>query len=375
MKKRILYACEQVGRGHPDKICDYIADSLLDYFLKINKNSRVAIECMIQEDSVYVSGNVTVPDVDELNDDEIKSVVIEALKFCGVENAENYKITKNINSQSKEIAEGVDYGGAGDQGIVVGYACNDTETFLPLPYVLATEILKGIEELIQKDSVFSKLIKPDMKSEVVVEYEYDEFKTRKEMSKRIHSVVVSVQHSKELSLSVLTLFIKSIVSKIALQYGLNTDYIIMINPAGDFTVGGSYADVGVTGRKLMCDSYGSFARHGGGAYSGKDYTKIDRSGAYAARALAIELLKKYDLDECEVVASYAIGREYPLSVTVKSNKGREFDEKLEKYVNNKIYVLTPNKIINNLKLKDVKYTDTTLYGHYGKKELPWENAI
>ena len=375
MKKRILYACEQVGRGHPDKICDYIADSLLDYFLKINKNSRVAIECMIQEDSVYVSGNVTVPDVDELNDDEIKSVVIEALKFCGVENAENYKITININSQSKEIAEGVDYGGAGDQGIVVGYACNDTETFLPLPYVLATEILKGIEELIQKDSVFSKLIKPDMKSEVVVEYEYDEFKTRKEMSKRIHSVVVSVQHSKELSLSVLTLFIKSIVSKIALQYGLNTDYIIMINPAGDFTVGGSYADVGVTGRKLMCDSYGSYARHGGGAYSGKDYTKIDRSGAYAARALAIELLKKYDLDECEVVVSYAIGREYPLSVTVKSNKGREFDEKLEKYVNNKIYVLTPNKIINNLKLKDVKYTDTTLYGHYGKKELPWENAI
>lgn len=346
----MIFTSEQVSQGHPDKICDQISDAILTECLKGDRASRVAIETFIKDNNIVVGGELTTKaEVD------YEKTIKEVLKRIGIEEYNSYKIINFIKKQSPDIAQGVDIGGAGDQGMMFGYATNETEEYMPLPYEIATKALLNLKELNHKG------LKPDAKSQVSYDYS----------NNRIDTFLISTQHSEDMDIEEVREVVKEIMIKTARDMKLNTDFNILVNPTGRFVVGGSFADAGLTGRKIIADTYGGIARHGGGAFSGKDPSKVDRSGAYISRRIAKDIVRKEMADKCEVQISYAIGVAEPTSVYVECFGTNKVPlEEIKRYVYS--YDLTPNGIIKFLNLLEVDYNKVSAYGHFGKKEMPWE---
>lgn len=347
----MIFTSEQVSNGHPDKICDQISDAILSECLRQDKGSRVAIETFIKDNNIVVGGELTT----EVEVDYEKTIK-EVLKRIGIEEYNSYKIINFIKKQSPDIAQGVNTGGAGDQGMMFGYATNETEEYMPLPYVIATKALLNLKKLNHKG------LKPDAKSQVSYDYSKN----------RIDTFLISTQHSEEMDIEEVREVVKEVMIKTAKDMKLNTDFNVLVNPTGRFVIGSSFADAGLTGRKIIADTYGGIARHGGGAFSGKDPSKVDRSGAYIARKIAKDIVRKGWADRCEIQISYAIGVPEPISLLVDCFGTEKKPQKmLEEYVYS--FDLTPQGIIDKLDLLNIDYNQVSAYGHFGKPGLTWED--
>ena len=351
-----IITCEQVSNGHPDKICDQIADAIVTDILQHDKNARVAIECLLKRSQLFIAGEVTTdyqPNYQQLVHDVITRIGADKMGF---DFRELLRIGILVDKQSPDIALGVDKGGAGDQGILYGYATNETAEQMPIPYMVATKFL----QLLKNHP--SKMFRADAKAQV--SYDYD--------TGRITTFLCSVQHSPDVEVSDFRHIIESMMVLAACEYGLDGDFTKLVNPTGRFVLGGPFADCGVTGRKLACDTYGGIGHIGGGAMSGKDPSKVDRSGAYMARKIARDIVLAGYAEKCEVQIAYAIGVAEPVSVYVETF-GTEHQDKrfIEQYVRDS-YDLTPKGIIDSLSLLDVDYNRVSAYGNFGKAELPWE---
>ena len=344
-----FFTSEQVACGHPDKVCDRIADTLLDAYRSGDPYSRVAIEVLMKNDLVVLAGEVT-----SNTQVDIERTVQKALDYVGL--AEKYTVQNYIFKQSPDIAMGVDIGGAGDQGIMFGFACDETPECLPLAYMLATTALKKLRAL------GHPLLGADAKSQVTVKYDEDG-------SIAIDTFLLSTQHSETLTLDDVKAIVEPIMRETARDYGMNEDFRALVNPTGRFVIGGSFGDAGVTGRKIICDTYGGGGRHGGGAFSGKDATKVDRTAAYMARYMSKKLLKKYGFHTVEVQLAYVIGLANPCSVAVKADD--VWREDLAEEIND-TYDLSPRGIISFLHLDEVKFSDVSSYGHFTNQDMPWE---
>jgi S-adenosylmethionine synthetase len=348
----MIFTSEQVSCGHPDKICDQISDAIVTDCLQHDKNSRVAAECMIKDYEITIAGEITSQHTPDFN-----ALVTEVLRDIGLPNVERYNIRVIVSQQSPDIAQGVDGNhGAGDQGMMFGYATVETPELMPIPYAVATHAL----ELLR--SLASPLLLPDAKAQV--SYDYTE--------QRITTFLISTQHIADCSVEDIRPVVEAVMETAALDYDLNTDFERLVNPTGRFVVGSSFADSGLTGRKIIADTYGGMCRHGGGAFSGKDPTKVDRSGAYMARKIARDIVVAKWAEQCEVQLAYAIGVAEPVSIAVDcfgTNllPEREIVERIRTR-----YDLTPDGIINSLHLLDVDYNLVSAYGHFGKLGLPWE---
>ena len=366
--KNFFLTSESVTKGHPDKVADLISDSILDEYLRKDKNSRVAVETMLSNGKVTVAGQVS-----SNGQVDIEKVVRDTLKKVGYDDAENSmdysecKIEINITKQSEDIALGVDDGGAGDQGIIFGYATDETEEYMPYPIILAHKLSKKIDE-VRENNVLPYL-KSDGKVQVTVEYVND-------MPIRIDTILISVQHSKEVELIQLQ---KEILENVILETVdpemLDIETKFYINPTGRFVIGGAIADTGLTGRKIIVDTYGGIARHGGGAFSGKDGTKVDRSGAYMLRHIAKNVVANGLARRCEIQMSYGIGINKPISLYIDCFGTNRIAEGLIIKLIKERFDLTPQGIINYLKLKEPIYSKTTNYGHFGRKGFTWEELI
>ena len=354
-----IITCEQVSCGHPDKICDQIADAIVTDCLKHDPKSRVAIECLIKDNHIIIAGELTSD-----HEPDYKGLVYEVFERIGVDKMGGVfdpffsalDIGILVKAQSPDIAIGVDKGGAGDQGMMYGYATNETPELLPIPFVVATRFLQILK------SHPSRMLRADAKAQVSFDYD----------TGKITTFLCSVQHSPDVDPADFRHIIESIMVLAACENGLNTDFEKLINPTGRFVIGGSFADCGITGRKLACDTYGGVGRIGGGAMSGKDPSKVDRSGAYMARKIARDIVLAGYASKCEVQIAYAIGVAEPVSVYVETFGTEHEDRKfIEQYVRES-YDLTPKGIIKRLGLLDVDYNRVSAYGHFGKKDLPWE---
>ena len=366
--KKYYFTSESVTEGHPDKLCDSISDRILDECLRQDKESRVAVETFASGNKITIAGQITSNaklDVEKIARDTVKEI--------GFDNAETdmdyrtFELDINITKQSQDIAMGVDTGGAGDQGIMFGFACNETEEYMPYSIYMAHKLSKRLTE-IRKKGILNYL-RPDGKTQVTVEYEEGK-------PKRIENVLVSTQHLDTVDIENLREDVKrEIIDAVIPQEMMDENTKIFINPTGRFVIGGPLGDTGLTGRKIIVDTYGGYARHGGGAFSGKDATKVDRSAAYMIRFIAKNIVANGYADKCEIQVSYAIGVEKPLSIYVNTyGTGKMEDEEIAKLIEDK-FDLTPNGIINYLKLKEPIYSQTTNYGHFGKENLPWEKII
>ena len=375
-----LFTSESVTEGHPDKLCDYISDSILDAYFEKDPYSRVACETVAGKGQILVTGEIT-----STADVDIEKIVRETVKEIGFDNAEtdiDYKTCKvllNISKQSSDIALGVDKSfeskhgskdeseGAGDQGMMFGFATDETDEYMPMPIYLAHKLAKRLTE-VRKEKIID-YIRPDGKVQVTVEYD-------KDVPKRIDTIVVSTQHDADADLEQLKKDIKEYVVKPIVPEELldeNTRYFI--NPTGRFVIGGPLGDSGLTGRKIIVDTYGGYSRHGGGAFSGKDPTKVDRSAAYMARYIAKNIVANGLAKKCEIQLSYAIGVAQPVSIYVDTfGKGKVPENEIVKRIKN-TFNLTPGGIIKSLDLRRPIYKQTTNYGHFGKENLPWENII
>ena len=366
--KNYFLTSESVTKGHPDKVADLISDSILDEYLRKDKNSRVAVETMLSNGKVTVAGQVS-----SNGQVDIEKVVRDTLKKVGYDDAENSmdyskcKIEINLTKQSEDIALGVDDGGAGDQGIIFGYATDETEEYMPYPIILAHKLSKKIDE-VRENNVLPYL-KSDGKVQVTVEYVND-------MPIRIDTILISVQHSKEVELIQLQ---KEILENVILETVdpemLDIETKFYINPTGRFVIGGAIADTGLTGRKIIVDTYGGIARHGGGAFSGKDGTKVDRSGAYMLRHIAKNVVANGLARRCEIQMSYGIGINKPISLYIDCFGTNRIAEGLIIKLIKERFDLTPKGIINYLKLKEPIYSKTTNYGHFGRKGFTWEELV
>ena len=339
----MLFTSEQVSAGHPDKICDQISDTIVAECLRNDRNSRVAVETMIKDSHVYVSGEIT-----SKHEPNIKADVRSVLFQCEPAIADDFDLVVNISRQSGDIALGVDRKGAGDQGMMFGYATRETPKMLPLPFALATA---AIEQLGQG---FDNALLPDAKAQVTYDY----------AKRRIDTFLISTQHKEDVDPQDVFHICKRVMDNVADEYRLNKDFKVLVNPTGRFVTGGSYADTGVTGRKIMCDTYGGAARHGGGAFSGKDPTKVDRSAAYMARKIAKDILRHGFARRCEVQLAYAIGVEEPVGISVNTfHTGIVPAAYIVRWIR-KRYDLTPSGIISFLGLRDVNYQHVSVYGHF-----------
>jgi S-adenosylmethionine synthetase len=349
-----IVTCEQVFKRHPDKLCDQISDNVLDAYLKADKTSRVAVESAIKNNAVYVFVEVT----SKAKVNIIKEA-IKALRFAGY--YEQFKVYLNITKQSGDIALDVDKEGAGDQGMMYGYATNETDERMPYPFVVASHISNLARILFVKHN---DIFGPDGKCEVAVEYDSD----YKPVA--IKTIIISSQTKPGKLEEAKALLLEAIGGYIK-KY---PECQVIINPTGAFETGGPYADSGLTGRKLMCDTYGGVAHHGGGAFSGKDYTKVDRSGAYYARFVAKSIVKAGLADKCEIAVSYSIGVESPISVSIDTfGSGKISNDELLKLINDH-FDFSVGNIIEELKLKDISYQRLAEYGHFGNDIYPWENV-
>ena len=349
----MLFTSEQVSAGHPDKICDQIADAIVTDCLRHDRDSRVAVECMIKDCMIFIAGEITsthAPDYEVL--------CREVLRRVGDPDPEAYVVNSLVTCQSRDIAMGVDRGGAGDQGLMFGYATNETPELLPLPFAVATRALELLRDR------HSPLLLPDAKSQVTFDY----------CGRRIHTFLISAQHHAYAGQREIYELVRSVMDDVADAYGLNHDFRALVNPTGRFVRGGSYADTGVAGRKIVADTYGGVCRSGGGALSGKDPTKVDRSAAYAARWVAKNIVAAGLADRCQVQLAYAIGVAQPVSIMVDTfGTGTVSDEKLAQAVQ-KVFDLRPTAIIKELGLRRPIYRQLAAYGHMGREDLGvrWE---
>ncbi len=347
----MLFTSEQVSHGHPDKICDQISDAVMTDCLRHDRNSRVAVEALIKDNHVTVAGEIT-----SKHEPNVKELVSSVLFSAEPQIYRDFDLNVQITKQSPDIALGVDKKGAGDQGMMFGFATNETSKMLPLPFVLATEAISRL-----KDRDHNALL-PDAKAQATYDYG----------KKRIDTFLISTQHKEDVDPKDVLYLCSRIMNQVAETYRLNKDFRVLVNPTGRFVTGGSFADTGVTGRKIICDTYGGACRHGGGAFSGKDPTKVDRSGAYMARKIAKDILRRGFAKRCEVQLAYAIGVEEPVSVCVNTFRtGRVPAAWLVGWIR-KNYDLTPSGIISSLGLRDVDYTTASTLGHFWHQWMPWE---
>ena len=366
--KNYYFTSESVTEGHPDKLCDYISDSILDECLKQDKNSRVAIETFVSANTVTIVGQIT--STARL---KIGELVREKIKEIGFDNENTdidyrtCKIQAEITKQSPDIAMGVDTGGAGDQGLMFGYACDETKEYMPYAIEMAHKLSKKLTEVRKTGEI--AYLRPDGKTQVTVEYENDK-------PKRIETILISTQHLDNISMEDLKRdIIEKVICATIPKEMMDKDTKIYINPTGRFVIGGPLGDTGLTGRKIIVDTYGGYARHGGGAFSGKDASKVDRSAAYMLRHIAKNVVANGYAKKCEIQVAYAIGMKEPLSICVNTfGTSEKTEEELVKIIKNK-FDLTPEGIIEYLGLKEPIYTRTTNYGHFGKENLPWEKII
>ncbi len=378
MKK--LFTSESVTEGHPDKLCDYISDSILDAYLEKDSKSRVACETVAGKDTIFITGEIS-----STANVDIESVARDTIKEIGYFGQgidldyKTCKIIVNVSKQSPDIAQGVDKSledkegqeikseGAGDQGIMFGFATDETEELMPLPISLAHKLAQRLTEVRKEKEI--EYLGPDGKVQVTVEYENDN-------PVRVDTIVISTQHRDEIDLETLKNDIKEkVISYVVPQKLLDKDTKYFINPTGRFVIGGPYGDSGLTGRKIIVDTYGGFSRHGGGAFSGKDPTKVDRSAAYMARHIAKNVVANKLAKKCEIQLAYSIGVAKPVGVYVETFGTNTIpEEKIIEIILNK-FDLTPRGIINYLDLQKPIYKQTTNYGHFGKENLSWEKII
>jgi len=368
---RTLFTSESVTEGHPDKICDQVSDGILDACLRQDPDSRVAVECLTKTGMIVVAGEVTTGatlDIPSIARGVLKEIGYTKSSY-GID-ADTCAVLVHLEKQSPDIAQGVDAStqkeqGAGDQGLMFGFACNETPELMPLPIILAHRLAQRLAYA-RKAGVIPYL-GPDGKTQVTVEYE-------NEKPVRVDTVLVSAQHDEGVDHDTLR---KDIIAKVitpVCEKWLDANSKILTNPTGKFVRGGPYADAGVTGRKIIVDTYGGAGRHGGGAFSGKDASKVDRSAAYAARYIAKNIVASGLADKCEVQLAYAIGVAAPVSIHVNTfGTGKIDEEKLAELVY-KHFPLKPKQIIDYFQLKKPIFRKTTCYGHFGKEELPWEQA-
>lgn len=366
-KENYLFTSESVSEGHPDKVCDQVSDAVLDAMLKDDPNSRVACECFASTGMIVIGGEITTNTYVDLQQ-LVRGVIREigyndpGLRF----DADSCAVINVINSQSPDIAMGVDTGGAGDQGMMFGYAVNETEHYMPAPITYAHKIVKKLAE-IRKEGKQMTYLRPDSKSQVTIEY--DEQKN----IVRIDTIVVSTQHNTEVSQEE----IKKDIIDIVIPEVIPSEYIdectkYYVNPTGLFVIGGPHGDTGLTGRKIIVDTYGGRAPHGGGAFSGKDSTKVDRSAAYAARWLAKNIVAAGLSRECTIQLSYAIGIPDPVSINIDMHNASKIDAyEIVEYFRKNID-LSPKGIIKQLDLTKPVFQKTASYGHFGRPEFTWE---
>jgi len=361
------FTSESVSEGHPDKVCDQISDTILDLFIEKDSNSRVACETMATTNRIVLAGEINLKKKDGVSEGLIDEVVRKKVKEIGYEQNgfhwKNLKIENLLHDQSTDISQGVDKDesnelyGAGDQGIMFGYACDETKSFMPAPIDYSHKILKTLANYRHNnDSFFG----PDSKSQVSVVY-------KKNRPKNISSIVVSSQHSESANNDEIRKKILEIIEEAIPKVILPSEKKILINPTGRFVIGGPDGDAGLTGRKIIVDTYGGAAPHGGGAFSGKDYTKVDRSAAYMARYLAKNIVASGASSKCLIQLSYAIGVSEPISIFVQidSQKGSKVQELINIIKNN--FDLTPFGIKSFLKLDRPIYAETASYGHFGRE--------
>lgn len=366
--KNYLYTSESVTEGHPDKLCDYISDTILDECLKQDKESRVAVETFASKNKIVVAGQITTKA--KL---DIEKIVRNKIKEIGYDNENtdiDYRtcqIDINMEKQSSDIAMGVDIGGAGDQGMMYGYACDETPELMPFAAIMASKLAKKLTE-VRKNGILPYL-RPDGKTQVTVEYEKDK-------PKRIDTILISNQHLDGTNLNQMKQdIIEKVIKPVMDKKYLDNETKYYVNPTGRFVIGGPLGDTGLTGRKIIVDTYGGYARHGGGAFSGKDPSKVDRSAAYMLRHVAKSIVASGLAKKCEIQIAYGIGMEKPISIAVETFgtatiSEEEIIQKIEK-----TFDLTPKGIIQYLNLKEPIYTQTTNYGHFGKEDLPWEKVV
>jgi len=380
-----LYTSESVTEGHPDKLCDQISDAVLDAILSDDPTARVACETCTTTGLVVVMGEITTTSYID-----IQSIVRNTIRDAGYTDSsfgfdyQSCGIVVSVHEQSPDISEGVtrslevrnetssDYDieatGAGDQGMMVGFACNETPELMPLPIALSHRICQKMAEK-RKDGTFPWM-RPDGKSQVTVEYEYGK-------PKRVHTVIMSTQHSPEVSQDIIERdLIEGVAKEIIPAELRDKDTRYVSNPSGRFVTGGPVGDTGLTGRKILVDTYGGIARHGGGAFSGKDPTKVDRSAAYAARYVAKNIVAAGIADRCELIVSYAIGISKPISVSIETFGTGKIDDRAIEALVDKHFDLRPGAIIRDLNLRNPIYKQTAAYGHFGRTDisLPWEKT-
>ncbi|MBR3720785.1 MAG: methionine adenosyltransferase [Clostridia bacterium] len=366
--KKYFFTSESVTEGHPDKLCDYISDTILDECLKQDKESRVVVETFASGNCINIAGQIT-----SLAELDIEQHVRNRIKEIGFDNADTdidyrtCKVNINITKQSPDIAMGVDTGGAGDQGIMFGYACEETENYMPYAIWAAHELAKKLTEVRKNGEL--PFLRPDGKTQVTVEYEDNK-------PKRIETILISTQHLASVNIETLkNEIIDKVIKTTIPDEMIDSNTKIYVNPTGRFVIGGPLGDTGLTGRKIIVDTYGGYARHGGGAFSGKDASKVDRSAAYMLRHIAKNIVANGYAKKCEIQVSYAIGMKEPLSIYVNTfGTGAITDEEIVDLIKEK-FDLTPNSIIDYLQLKEPIYTKTTNYGHFGKNDLSWEKII
>ena len=376
--KDYIFTSESVSEGHPDKVCDQVSDAVLDAYLKEDPESRVACETLVKNNLVVIAGEIT-----SKGSPDLESVVRKVINEIGYNddilgfNGNNCKFENHITKQSPDIAQGVNEGegedlnqGAGDQGLMFGYACKETESLMPAPIDLSHKLVKKQSE-VRKSGLLSWL-RPDAKSQVSIEYG-DNGKTIKGLS----AIVLSTQHDEDISHEeIKDQVFNHIIEPVVPDNWITPETKIFINPTGKFVIGGPVGDCGLTGRKIIVDTYGGMARHGGGAFSGKDPSKVDRSAAYASRYVAKNIVAAGLADYCEIQVSYAIGVAEPTSISIDTFGSSKMSEKeLESLVRNH-FDLRPKSLINALQLKRPIYRSTAAYGHFGRSEdnFSWEKT-
>ncbi|MCL8211488.1 S-adenosylmethionine synthase [Mesoplasma sp. JKS002658] len=367
-----LFTSESVSEGHPDKICDQIADNILDYIIDQDPNAKVAIEVFATTNFLLIGGQVSanfaVPDgvYEQIARNTLKEIGYVD-KSYGID-YQTCEILIKVEAQSSDIAVGVDLLdgeiGAGDQGIMFGYATNEAPTMLPLPISIAHDLVQTATQL-RKSGEF-KHARPDMKSQVTIDYQEPNHP-------RIATILMSIQHDPEVDIKEFKAYIhEKIMKKVARDFGLNTDFKVLINPTGRFVIGGPQGDTGLTGRKIIVDTYGGSSRHGGGAFSGKDATKVDRSGAYMSRYVAKNLVAAGYADRLEIQVGYAIGEPNPVSIAIESFGTQKVNDEVILAAINQFFDFSVGGMIETLKLREPIFKKTSTYGHFGKNELPWE---
>ncbi len=367
--EKILFTSESVSEGHPDKVCDQISDAILDACLKEDPNSRVACECFTTTNLLVIGGEITTNA--KVDYEAVARKVLLDIGYTSEDlgiDGENCQIQVVLDTQSADIALGtnVDVGGAGDQGIMFGYACDETEGYMPLPVSIAHHLVRYATE--KRHAGEFRWARPDMKSQVTIDYSDPDHL-------RIDTILMSIQHDDDFQEKEFRDYIENVIMKdVVKKYDMNTDYKVFINPTGRFVIGGPHGDTGLTGRKIIVDTYGGSARHGGGAFSGKDPSKVDRSAAYMARYMAKNIVAAGLCQRIEIQLSYAIGVKEPTSIYIETFQTEKVSKDVILQAIKKEFDLTPQGIIHTLGLLRPIYSHTAVYGHFGRgdQDLPWE---